>query len=278
MYGWFTGLMFCSSCVGALIWFSMIQSRTPLFQAIKNLTDPQFMDMVQVTLTAFSDGARWQIAVMWLNPLELLFTCISMLLVLFRMLDFAAGYNNDYGTPRGWLLAQKVAVSLLVIGNSIGLVSAGLSTEQYLNMIGLLEDARAALVLGHLGDALKHSNDAIQSFQNGNEKIGMQEISEAVILLMIVLMFTAAGILCARRIASVFRNSLLSLKNAPTVERLRLQIVSTVAAVFLTSLLRTSYASFVAMTNIHQTVATGVDNCGGLLKIHNFCDDQCFSR
>jgi hypothetical protein len=280
MYGWFTGSMFCSSCIGALIWFSMIQSRTHLFQAIKSapqFSDPQFLDMFKTTMSTISDSARWQIVVMLLSPLELLFTCIPMLHVLFRMLDFAAAHNNA-GTPRGWLLAQKITVSLLLIGNAIGMVSAGLSTEQYLKMIRLIEDARTAFEYQNLDDALKHSNDALQSFQNGNIKLGMQQISEAVILLMIVFMFAAAGIMCARRIAKVFGNSCSSLHNAPPIERLRQQIVLTVAAVFLTSLLRTAYASFVATTNINQTVTTGVASCGGLFIIQNFCDANCFSR
>ena len=99
MYGWLTGLMFSSCCFGALIWISMIQSRTSLFMAYKNYD--QLFDTFPSTIDLLGEAARWQITVMLLTPFELLFTSIEKLLALFRMLDFSTATSK---VASWWLL------------------------------------------------------------------------------------------------------------------------------------------------------------------------------
>jgi hypothetical protein len=274
MYGWLTGLMFSSCCFGALIWISIIQSRTSLFKAYKNYD--QLFDAFPSTMNLLGESARWQIAVMVLTPLELLFTSIAKLLVLFRMLDFASTYEND-AARRRWLLARKVAVSVVALGIAVGLVGGILSSLEYQKVLVHLKDADAAYA-DNILEALGFFKKAIGSFQVGNARLGMQEFSEALIQMMIFLTFAASGILCFRRITSVLRNSFVR-KNAilSPVERMRQQIVVTVVVVFSTSLLRTAYACFVAISNFGQTIFEGLTTCEDYGNSLDFCDIRCYS-
>ncbi len=255
----------------------MIQSRTSLFMAYKNYD--QLFDTFPPTIDLLGKAARWQIAVMLLTPFELLFTSIAKLLVLFRMLDFASTYDND-AVRRRWLFARKVSVSVVAIGIAVGLLGGTLATLEYQKVLVHLKDADAAMSgsdTPNILEALGFFKKAIDSFQVGNARLGMQEFSEALIQLMIFLTFAASGILCFRRITSVLRNSFVR-KNAilSPVERMRQQIVFTVVVVFSTSLLRTAHACFVAISNFGQNISEGLTTCEEFSSL-DFCDIRCYS-
>jgi hypothetical protein len=268
MYGMFTGLCLSSNIIGAVIWTAMILSRSALFRGVRFF--PDFLTKLPEISDLMRDAARWQTVVILLTPFELLFVSISQLLVLFRLLDFAAALNVDASATRRFQMARKAAVWILVIGNAIGLVGGGIATAHYLEIPVHLKDAQEKFAIPDFFGALGSFERAVKSFDEGNKRLALEEMSEAVVLMTMLTMFAAAGVLCARSISIVMRSSL------HPAQRLRQRIFYTVAIIFLTSVLRTAYAIFVAITNQGQNISASFDH--ELCDFTKLCDAQCFKR
>jgi len=118
MYGVFAGLCLSSNIIGVVIWTAIILSRSSLFRGVRCFSD--FLTNFPDICALMRDAARWQTVVILLTPFELLFVSISQLLVLFRLLDFAAALNVDASATRRFQMVRKAAVWILVIGNAIG--------------------------------------------------------------------------------------------------------------------------------------------------------------
>jgi hypothetical protein len=270
MYGVFTGLCLSGNIIGAVIWTAMILSRSALFRGVRSF--PDFLTKLPEISDLMRDAARWQTVVILLTPFELLFVSTSQLLVLFRLLDFAAALNVDVSATHGFQMARKAAVWILVIGNAIGLVGGGIASAHYVEIPVHLKDAQEKFAIPDFFGAAESFSLAVKSFDEGNKRLALEEVSEAVVLMMMLTMFAAAGVLCARSISIVMRSSL------HPAQRLRQRIVYTVVVLFLTSVLRTAYAIFVAITNHGQNISRSFDQelCEyGLTKM---CDAQCFKR
>ena len=269
MYGVFAGLCLSSNIIGVVIWTAIILSRSSLFRGVRCFSD--FLTNFPDICALMRDAARWQTVVILLTPFELLFVSISQLLVLFRLLDFAAALNVDASATRRFQMVRKAAVWILVIGNAIGLVGGGIATSHYLEIPVHIKDAQEKFEIPDLFGAAESFKLAVKSFEEGNKSLALEEMSEAVVLMMMLTMFAAAGVLCARSISIVMRSSL------HPAQRLRQRIFYTVVIVFLTSVLRAAHACFVAATNHGQNISASLDLelCDGL---SNLCDAKCFKK
>lgn len=281
MYGWFTFLTCLGSVVGAVNWAAIMTSRANLFEGTDvlqlipefSINNPALLVPIARDISdKFTNAARWQVVANVLIPAEFAVVCVSKLLVLFRMLDFAV---HDVialeASSRFWLSVQRSAVVLVVCGNLIGLVGNILSAHEYLKIPSILSNA---ITNPKNPEAYTLFVDA---FQTATRLHVYEEVSEAVVLLVIVVLFSAAGFMCARRLNAVMRG----LPNAgeedeagSSARRLRKQIVTTVSVVFSTFLLRTAFALFVAVAYGNQNIA----KCNKLADISQFCTNSCSDK
>jgi hypothetical protein len=197
--------------------------------------------------------------------------------VLFRLLEFA----DLSPTPsRGLLIAQRCIISVVAGGNIIGLVGNAFSSYQFLQIphilaSGLTDYSANSSNVDKFRDSVQKSFEA---FKVGSLGLVYQEVSEAVILVVIVVMFAAAGIMCARRL-NQFLSGLPGSggegEAVSSARRLRLQIVATVAVVFFTFLLRMAFALFTTFIHLRQQIPE-TDNCkSDFLEI---CTNSCFNQ
>ena len=275
MYGWFTILMCSGSCLGVANWASFMMSRKFFFEGIdleiqlqsSNLSLPVAEDLN----SKFSDATRWWCASSMLVPLEFTFVCVAKLLVLFRMLEFA----DLSPTPsRSLLIAQRCIISVVAGGNIIGLVGNAISSYQFLEIPHIL-----ALGLANYSSNPKNVDgyaDSVQKsflmFKQASFGLWYQEASEAVILVVIVVMFAAAGVMCARRLNQFLSGSGGEGEAVSSARRLRLQIVATAAVVFVTFLLRMAFALFTTFIHLRQEIKDCKYN---FLEI---CTNPCFNQ
>jgi hypothetical protein len=263
MYGWFTGLTCIGSCFGIANAAAMLRSRESAYQGIDTFIDVLFSDSnvtIPLVSTNFTSAAGWQAASNTLFPFEFAMCTTSKLLVLFRMLDFA-NQNLDAGASRRWAMAQRFAISATICCNFMMLAASAFSTHEFLKILPVV--AKGAEAYKQDADVQTwYKNTAMPAygfFQKGTQLRVYQEAPEAFLLLVIVVMFTVAGFLCARRLSSfqaALPGSRVDGSVGASLRWLRLQIVTTVSVVFLTFLLRTAYAIFVAVASVGQEYQT----------------------
>ena len=280
MYGWFTGLLCCGSCIGAAAWAAFMQSRESLFVAYKLVpADPTFTNAAIFDM--FARAARWQAALDLLSPAEFLCLSVAKLLVLYRMLDFAAPRDEQgVGISRRWLLARRAALSTVVAGNAIGLAGNAVAAV-YHSLDAHHFDATVAAITSGAGllDILAELILATDTLNTANQWASVQEFCEVLVLLLIIAQFAVAGVMCARRISSVLRGMPGSGGGGHagwSARRLRLQIVATVAVAFVTFLLRAVFSTMYALSNALQNNNMIFESAGKICSV-NFCDLDCFN-
>jgi hypothetical protein len=302
MYGWFTLMTCLGSLVGAITWVALMLSRMYLFKAydlMRNGKDPieyffnpeLLIPDIRDVCDKFSDAARWQVVANVFIPAEFAIVCISKLLVLFRMLDFAV-HDVKEESSRRWLLVQRATVAVVVCGVVVGLAGNSSSAHEYLKIPPVLSsavtNASSKQLPQGLPDIIAIFIEAIPlAFEYFDEASALhvyQEVAEAVVLVLIVVLFAAAGLMCARRLNAVLRG----LPGAgeegeagSSARRLKMQIVVTVSVVFLTFMLKTAFALFAATANQSQEISN-LGACTKRLDIDsikpNFCINSCSSQ
>ncbi len=212
---------------------------------------------------------EWRAVFTVFYPFE--FTCLSAakLLVLDRLLDFAAPQGHDMRSRIATL--ARIVMGLVVLCNAFGLIA---------NLVGAVYFTRAADAarassayyfanVNTLGDA--YLKDFQVQLNRAVSIVSYQAFSEAAVLLLIVAVFVASGFLCARRVSS----RLLSVDSAShwvTAGRhLWLQIVGTTAFVFVAFLVRSAFSAMFA-------VAQGLQDLDNpKCTDDNRCKDSCFN-
>ncbi len=263
MYGWFTALACIGSCFGIANAVAMLRSRQSMYQGLDTLINVFFSDSnltIPLVSTELSTAAGWQAASNTLFPFEFAFCTVSKLLVLFRLVDFV-NKNIDASVSQRWAMTLRFAISATLCCNFMMLVASAFSTHEFLKIPLVL--ATGAEAYNRVSDVQTwYKNTLLPAyglFQKGTGLRVYQEAPEAFLLLVIVVMFTVAGFLGARRLSSVLTSLPGSRADGDvgaSARRLRLQIVTTVSVVFLTLLLRTAYAIFVAVASVGQVYQT----------------------
>jgi hypothetical protein len=114
LYGWFTALMACGSCVGAVSWAAQMLLLVNLFRAEKN------DNLVQSSLF-YAASYTWHPVFTVTYAVEFLCLSAAKLMVLDRMSVFAAPQGMRLQTL--WALAGRVVMAVVVLGNAAGLVA-----------------------------------------------------------------------------------------------------------------------------------------------------------
>ena len=117
LYGWFTALMTCGSCFGAMAWAALMFN---LLNAFKANDGSRTTDLAQIT-ALFAPAYNWFSAFLVTYAIEFLCMCAAKLMVLDRMTGFVA-LQSSYAQTR-WAAAGRVVMAAVVLGNAVGLAA-----------------------------------------------------------------------------------------------------------------------------------------------------------
>jgi len=256
LYGWFSGLMLCGSCFGAVAWGAWMQNLVLGFKSfVLTLTAAEMLSL-------YAQSQHWD--AVFVITYAIAFFCLSVakLMALDQMMNFAVSKSQDM--PRRWVVGGRVVMAGVVVGNVVGLcgnVAASVYFQQSAESWSAASFAYAAnntdaglnfFNLGYRQDQLALSTQAVQLF------------SEVAVLLLIIAAFAVTGAACRRRFTSA------QLDDTAEGRHLWRQIVGTAAFVFVTFLLRAVYSTMFALANALQDDEASCPS-------NNLCDGSCYN-
>ena len=264
LYGWFSGLTTCGSCIG-------IVSRVAYMQfIINNFTASDLLRNNDIsTHLRFAEYARWKAAYLVTYAAEFLCLSASQLMVLDRMSEFAAARASD--TAR-WAAAGRGVMAVVVLGNAVGLAgnmaAAARMSAVYDSSTSAYESYAANNgVAGFSNFSLsKQLNDEAETIQS------VQAFCEVVVLLIIVVAFTVVGIMCLRRVKLLLRTALINTAAVSEGNHIRSQILGTTATIFVTFLLRSVFA---IMDAVSGALSDSTKSCSG--NTAGLCNATCYN-
>jgi hypothetical protein len=269
LYGWFSGLMCAAGVFGNISTGAFVSAMLTLYSLSRLPYD---------TLEA-AEAARefynWLSAYYITYSVEFLCSGMAKLIVLDRLAGFGSretgGTSHLFSRMRRYVFIAIIACNVLCICSNV--LAAAFSLE------GSKFNYQAAHLLNRSdsGPSLAY-NSVILLANNSMHRAqlcsSIQEILEALMLLLIVMSFVAVGVSSVRRVE-------FSLRSDPNVGasgmRLRQQILVTVVFLFVTLLLRTVHSFIKALgdaAGFFNNFKTSVDvyPCG-----NDWCDSRCYT-
>jgi hypothetical protein len=242
LYGWFTALMACGSCVGAVAWAAKMMS---LVNGFKGNNSP---DVVQQTsLVALADS--WNPVFFVTYAIEFMCLSAAKLMVLDRMSVFAAPQGAQ--PQQRWALAGRVVMATVVLGNAMGLAANAASAVNYQKAAEAASTASVYYAANRTSGSDGDNFHKFYSLSRHEQEISdfissVQSCCEVAVLLLIVVSFVAVGVLSVRRVTSTLLGVDAASAAAATGRVLRLQIVATTAFVFVTFVVRSAFSTMYA--------------------------------
>jgi hypothetical protein len=277
LYGWFSGLMLCGSCFGAVAWGALMQNLVLNFN-LNNNPSSTFTKAQAYSIAALAD--RWVAAFAVTYAMEFLCLSAAKLMVLDRMMEFAMRQRKEDGVWRRWVVGGRVVMAAVVAGNVVGLGGNVAAAVYFQSTAEYYIAASAAFAANNTADANNFVDLGSQQIQLAVHTSSLQSFCEVALLLLIIVAFAVVGAACARRISSEQQHHD-ELSNtvdadaaaaAPAWRQLRLRIVGTAAFVFVTFLLRAVYSTMFALANQLQNEGNAV-SCPN----NNPCDALCYN-
>ena len=273
LYGHFVSLMFCGSCAGAAAWSCNLRGLSLNFVANNAaMTNSTTIAPSQVQ-RMFGESNRMQSAFLVFYSLEFLCLSVAKLFVLDRLLSFAAPSESNV-LQRRLAFAERVVVRVIVAGNSAGVCSNIVAAVYSSRVADYNDDAAAAFDSSDIQQSMMYQSLAMEKNNIGAQITSIQQFCEVAVLIIIVLAFVAAGLLCARRIAYAIG----SLSHAPTKvsqavdaagNDMRQRIIGTVAVVFATFVLRAIFSSM-------NAISAALENSGVNCTVStDLCSTSC---
>ena len=269
LYGWFSGLMLCGSCFGAVAWGARMQLLVLNFSVFDNpsstLTSAQGYSISRTS----AQIQRWLASFAVLYAMEFLCLSAAKLLVLHRMAEFAMPKGD--GVPRRWVVRGRVVMAAVVAGNVVGLGGSVAAAVYFQRAAEYYIAASAAFAANNTADGNNFVDLARQRFQLATSTHSVQSFCEVAVLLLIIVAFAVVGAACARRISSALLD-MTDASDAAAGKRMQRQIVGTAAFVFVTFLLRAVYSTMFALANELQDFSART-SCPS----STFCDASCYN-
>jgi hypothetical protein len=239
LYGWFSGLMACGSCFGAVAWAAKMMNLVNIFKSRKQTLAEKS------SLLAHADS--WTSAFLVTYAVEFLCMCAAKLMVLDRMMIFAA--------PQGTRLLKRLAaagravMAAVVLGNAVGLAANAAAAVHYQKSAQAQSAASALYSANSSDEGDKYRSSGRDEVQLGGRISSVQRFAEVAVLLLILLAFAAVGVLSARRVSSRLLDVDAASAAAATGRAIRRRIVITTAFIFVTFLIRSTLSTMVAVAN-----------------------------
>jgi hypothetical protein len=261
LYGWYSGLMACGSCVGAVAWAVEMICYVYFFESDSSAT-------LAENLSLSASANIWFAVFIVTYAIEFLCLSAAKLMVLDRMSVFAAGTD----ARRRWAAAGRVVMAVVVLGNAVGLAANVAAAVQYQKTSEAYSAASAYYAANNTKDGVKYLSLSRAAAQLGGSITSVQSFCEVAVLLLIVVAFVAVGVLSARRVSFRLLGVDAASSAAATGRALRLQIVGTTAFVFVTFLIRSVFSTMYAVALEFRDIGK---DCG-LVKF-TYCD-ACYNE
>jgi hypothetical protein len=254
LYGWFSALMLCGSCFGAVSWAARMTQLENVFNGNDLFSNGNRAQGTALQAVAHS----WRAVFAVTYAIEFLCLSTAKLMVLDRMSDFAA--PREDGLRRRWVVGGRVVMAVVVLGNAVGLAASAAAA------VHSQRAAEAASTSSALF-AANNTQAAFEYFRTGQSEIklaasieSVQSFCEVAVLLVIVAAFVAAGVMCARRIRAIVSRSIrrgidVAIATQKVGDTQKLQMVATIVFVFAAFLLRAVFSIMLALANQFQEVS-----------------------
>jgi hypothetical protein len=242
LYGWFSGLMACGSCVGAVAWAARMMRLATLFQGVasSNLAERN---------SQFALTNSWHSAFLVIYAIEFLCMCVAKLMVLDRLFVFVTLQGT--GMRSLWSRSGRVVMAVVVLGNAVGLAGNVASSVEYMKAAGAYSSASAYYASNStdVSTIQEYLSLGLKNAQLGGSIASVQRISEVAVLLLIVVAFVVVGVLSARRVSASLLVVDAASAAAASGRALRLQMVGITAFIFVTFLLRSVLSTMSAVSH-----------------------------
>jgi hypothetical protein len=191
LYGWYSGMMACGSCVGVVVWIRRMMYFVETYKAFKQIAEPA--KFASLRGLAYSLNPSYHVT----YAVEFLCMCTAKLMVLDRLSVFAV--SEDAYMQKLWVLAGRAVMAAVVLGNAVGLAANAAAAGHY-------EKAAQALIAAssyYVANKTKDADDSVklsqEEVQRAGSFISVQRFGEVTVLLLIVVTFVVVGFLCMRR-------------------------------------------------------------------------------
>jgi hypothetical protein len=258
LYGWFTALMTCGSCVGVVAWTARMMNLVNLFKG--NFGNPQ-LEVPSLLAVAFSWFAAFHVT----YAVEFLCLTAAQLMVLDRMSIFAAPEGS--AARRRWATAGCVVMAAAVLGNAVGLAGNLASAVYYQKASEASSAASACYAANNTEKGDEYRQERIAFVQLGGSILSVQRFCEVAVLVVIIASYLVAGLLSARRVTSRLLDVDAASSAAASGRALRRRMVGTTAFVFTSFLIRSVLSTMTAtsyeLRDLEKACAAGA------------CDAEC---
>ena len=282
-YGWFSGLMCCGSCCGAVAWAAWMQVIVYRFKsdAMGRIAETQNVTSVhklQYEETAVFLALDFEFLSVFtvMEELEFFFLCAAKLLVLDRLKHVAVPKSKI--SSRRWVVGAWIVMGCFVAGNAVGL-GGSIAAAVYANQVTRFAyQTAAALVANDTSNSQQFLHNLLSALTLATRAYAYYSFSEVAVLMFIVASFVVVGTLCASRMRSALDHMDHDAGAANTQQlrhefmKVRKQIFGTVITVFLTFVLRAVYQTMFGLENAFQDPYSLFYSCGGYAGV---CDSAC---
>ncbi len=272
LYGLFSGLMLCGSCIGTVTWLARMQD-------LANNFNGNYMQDIPNSMRSmlYASSLRWRAACGVMYSVEFLCLSLAELMVLERMSGFA--FSHLVWKSGRWILFVRAVLGIVFTGNLVGLAGSASAAAIWDQTARLLDAASREYGANNTDVAHALSADAREKNQIAYSIASVQTFSEVAILLFIVASFVVVGVACARRVSATLQgisapSAAATLVATTAGKKLHLQIVATTAFVGVGFLLRSVYSTMYAVANELQDSGNACPS-GSLSQ--SLCDADCYN-
>jgi hypothetical protein len=264
LFGWYCGLMLCSSLFGIVTWSAWMVYLENFFKGNTSLRQG---DMVQ-------GYAHQAVAYSWLPVITMshaiVVPCASAakLMVLDRMSELAS--SQEEGMRRRWTVGGRVVMAVVVALNAAGLAATIYGAPYYQKVSDAMNTASMYYAVNNSDDGIIFRDLSAKELQNASSIRSVQSFCEVTVLLLIVATFLLAGLVSARRISFFIRGVEAASPVAAAGRMLKFRLLFTTVCVFAAFLLRSVVATMFATGELFQSSRP---SCPG----DNRCDAQCYN-
>ena len=280
LYGWFTALMLCGSCFGAVSWAARMINLVNVLRA-NDLGSTRTAEVYPQVYSFFAIAYSWNAAYQVMYATEFLFLTAAQLMVLDRMSDFVT--SEAGGARKWWAVGGRAVMAAVVLCNVVGLAASIAFAFYAQRSAGAYSAASMLYASNNTNEAQNEVSSAQSHVQLAFKILSVRSACEAAVLLLVVLVFAMVGVACIRRLTSAL--TLLHTAGPDAAvqhrnifnqalamgRRLRQEVVVTTSIVFVAFLLRSVVSTLLAVANQSQ------DSAKPCLVARNYCDATCYN-
>ncbi len=252
LYGWFSALVLCGSCFGAITWSAWMQFSVYYFMATDYFEYSHALYARHLQLIALAN--RWRASYTVCYPVHFLCLCAAKLLVFDRMSDFSS--EAEGSSSKRKLAARRAVFVVVVTGVAFGLGGSLAAASHFARAADLFSES-STYFASNLSLGSDFQVEASAQIALAFSLNSVQELSDAIVLLLVVLTFTAVSAACIHRIKSAMAligTHSCSSAAAQAAKQLQRRVLFTAIFVLVSFALRGAHSTMNAAANQLQDV------------------------